>query len=68
MLGCGGSWGCQEPAGVLDCPFHSLSWAQGNGNSFSLLVLGRDGKPFSEKLWAGSVLFASRCPNAPLET
>ena len=61
MLGFGVSWGCQEPAGVLVCPFHSQPWAQGNGNSFSLLLLGRnrDGKPFSEKPRADSMLGVS---------
>lgn len=53
--------GCQELAGVLVCPFHSQPWAQGNGNSFSLLVLGRnrDGKPLSEKSRTDSMLGVS---------
>ena len=61
MLGFRVSWGCQEPAGVLVCPFHSQPWAQGNWNSFSLLLLGRnrDGKPFSEKPRADSMLGVS---------
>lgn len=40
VLGFQVSWGCQEPAGVLVCPFRSQPRAQGNGNSFSLFVLG----------------------------
>lgn len=47
-----GSWGRQQPAGVLFCRLGSQPWAQGDGNCFSLLVLGRDrdGKPLSESM------------------
>lgn len=51
-VGAQGSWGRQKPAGVLFCPLGSQPWAQGDGNCFSLLVLGRDrdGKPLSESM------------------